>query len=282
MATRVNKGIALLLIAMLAVSSLIMVESASAQSISKPSVPEFTLKFVEHPFEVAPTTTIDPYTGENVTVRAGRHVQNRSIEVIIGNQPFTPYEDSNGNHIYLFYNVSKKGHYENNWHYFPEILARLPLRALDNDYTIVSFWMDQNWIDQPPFPLRYDDDPYTQSLGDISAGGQVDFRVQALVGCYSDPSYKTDFYNNFFTGETSGWSNTQTITIDGSASVATPDAPASQNSTASTPIQPGSRIAVSFDLSWSENAIIVLFSIIAVLVAVVAVFLRIRSKRQTS
>ena len=135
---------------MLAVSSLIMVETASAQSIPKPSVPEFTLTFVDHPYDVPPKYSTDPYTGKNVTTQDGYRAQNRSIEVIIINQPFTPYEDSNGNQIYLFYNVSIKGHYENNWRYFPEYLRKLPLRALDNDYTIVSFWLDKS-----PISTRY-------------------------------------------------------------------------------------------------------------------------------
>jgi hypothetical protein len=189
--------------------------STDANGTPKPAVPEFTLKFVEHPFDVAPITTIDPHTGKNETIQPGYRVQNRSIEVIIKNQPFTPYEDSNGNHINLYYNVSSKGHYENNWYHYPPWWRALPIIAFDNDYTILSFTLDV-----------YYDDQYAFWLGDISAGGQVDFRVQALIGYYAYPLYDRTLEYNVFTGEASDWSETQTLTIppsSGSPSPTTPD-----------------------------------------------------------
>ena len=36
-------------------------------SIIVPSVPEFTLKFESHPYDVPSTYKIDPYTGKNLT-----------------------------------------------------------------------------------------------------------------------------------------------------------------------------------------------------------------------
>jgi hypothetical protein len=210
-----NKRVALLLIVVLAVSSLIAIKPARAEaSIPKPSVPEFTLKFVEHPYEVPPTTMIDPYTGENVTIQAGYRVQNRSIEVIIKNQPFTPYEDSNGNSIDLYYNVRSKGHYGDNWYYYPYYFRALPIIAMDNDYTILSFGLD-----------GHKDDQYSFGLGDLSAGSQVDFQVQASIGYYSNPLYEITLEYNVFTGETSGWSNTQTLTVSASSTPEIPEFP---------------------------------------------------------
>jgi hypothetical protein len=58
-----------------------VIESVSAQTIPKPSVPEFTLKYVERSF-----TTVD-----------GVNYDSKTIEVTIANQP-------NLNHS-LFYNV---------------------------------------------------------------------------------------------------------------------------------------------------------------------------------
>jgi len=84
---------------------------------AKPSVPEFTLKVVEYPYDVAPTTTADPYTGKTVTTQADYHVENKSIEITIINQPFSPYDDANDKRISLYYNVTVKGHYEDNWDY---------------------------------------------------------------------------------------------------------------------------------------------------------------------
>jgi hypothetical protein len=54
-------------LAILVVSNLILVESSFAQSISKPSVPEFIIRYVEHPFDVAPIYQIDEYLREQNT-----------------------------------------------------------------------------------------------------------------------------------------------------------------------------------------------------------------------
>ncbi len=41
-----------------------MVESAFAQLIPTPSIPEFTLKYIDYSYDVPPTYKIDEYTGE--------------------------------------------------------------------------------------------------------------------------------------------------------------------------------------------------------------------------
>ena len=51
---------------------------------AKPSVPEFTVKLVAHPYDVPTTYSTDPYTGETIT-HAGYHMENKSIEVSIKN-----------------------------------------------------------------------------------------------------------------------------------------------------------------------------------------------------
>ena len=81
----ISKGFSLLLVVILAVSSLMMVESAFAQSIPKPSVPEFTVKIVAQPYDVPTTTSIDSYSGKEI-IHQGYHVENKSIEVKIKNQ----------------------------------------------------------------------------------------------------------------------------------------------------------------------------------------------------
>jgi hypothetical protein len=182
------KHAAVLLIAFLAVSSLIMVESAFAQSISNPSVPEFTLKLVAHPYDVPPTYEVDPYTGKSVMTQEGYHVENRSIEITISNQPFTMYELDNGQYADFFYNISYKGNYEDNWSYY-------------------SYDQNTNWF------FRQSDSEYTViSFNKIPNEGLMDFRVQAQIGYYTE-FYIMGWIDYHFTGETSGWSNTQTITI---------------------------------------------------------------------
>ena len=105
--TCLSRFFAILLVALFVVSSLIMVESTTAQTIPKPSVPEFTLKYVVQPYyipEVTPTYTIDPYTGEQKIQTPGSPSvsgNNRTVEIKIKNQNFTPYYDSKNNYIQL-------------------------------------------------------------------------------------------------------------------------------------------------------------------------------------
>ena len=93
----------------MAVSSLTIVESASAQAITKPSIPEFTVKYVDRSYDTQPTYGYDQYTGKTVITKPSEHVDNRTIEITIKNQPFTPFTDENGNNINLLYNVQYKG-----------------------------------------------------------------------------------------------------------------------------------------------------------------------------
>ena len=76
---RMGKYLSLCLVVILAASSLLMVIPTNAQTIPKPSVPEFSVMLVSHPYDVAPTTTIDPYTGKTVVTQAGYYNENRSI-----------------------------------------------------------------------------------------------------------------------------------------------------------------------------------------------------------
>ena len=184
-----NKPATLLLIAVLAVSSLIMVSSAFAQSITKPSVPEFTLKYVDNSYDVPPTYEIDQYTGENVTAKYGYHVENRSIEFTFKNQPFAPYTDSSGNNIQLYYNFRFRGNYGEAWTYYPEdskgrsvihygggiqvddTQLYPPLYPASNsDYTVVSLRLG---LLGPPVGSQ-----------EIPDGVEVDFQAQALIGYF--------------------------------------------------------------------------------------------------
>ncbi len=96
-----SKKVALLFSLILILSTLI-VESALAQSIPKPSVPEFILKFVAYPYDVPPKYETNPYTGKNEMTQAGYHVENKSIEVIIKNQPLLSTQDASGNYANLY------------------------------------------------------------------------------------------------------------------------------------------------------------------------------------
>jgi len=162
---------------------------------AKPSVPEFTVKLVAHPYDVPTTYSTDPYTGETIT-HAGYHVENKSIEVSIKNQPFTPYTDMDGKSINLYYNVRVKGHFEENW---------TELFSASGEYPSAGSYPKQDYGSQ--YTIVF----YPRI---VPSNGQMDFQVEALVGYYTQVYLgNTPAYYDVFTGETSDWSNTQTITI---------------------------------------------------------------------
>jgi hypothetical protein len=192
-------------------------------SISKPFVPEFTVKVTDNSYDIPPTYSIDPYTGANVITEDGYHAQNITIEITIENQAFTPYADANGNTFQLYYNVRWKGHYEEGWHNFTDGYYRTASNSrfttftketLENPNaptTVVIFGLsDNNGINSGA----------TQILNGVTNnGGEVDFQVQALIGYYTthesppDPVFGRTYEYKIFTGESSGWSDTQTVTV---------------------------------------------------------------------
>ena len=265
-----RKSAALLVLLILIVSD-IMVAAPACAAVTKPSVPEFTWKLGAHPYDVAAATSTDFYTGETV-ITDGYHVENRSLEVTIKNQPYTSYMDAGGFYTRLSYKFRFNGLYEENWIMYPTYPYG-SFNASHSDYTVISI----------PFS--------SYPLNDVSTGSQVDFQVQALNG-HEDKIYtgtfgtsETDFYYEFV-GETSNWSSTQTLTLDDSASTATPDplpsessptpttsALPSQNPTATAKPSPvGTGGLFGFDLE--KTALIALVVVVAALVVAVAVLWR--------
>ena len=192
-----SKTIVLMLFALLALSSLVMAGSVSAQS-----VPEFTLKYVDYSYDVPSTTTstTDPYTNETTTTTVpGYHVENKTVEATIKNNLGASY-----------YNFRYKGHYEEEWSYYPSDpdsfggynhydAYSVPCQASTSDYTVISLYF---------LPES------------VPVGGEIDVQVQALFGDYRAVPYGHFFplpaptYDFYFEGTTSGWSETKTLTIE--------------------------------------------------------------------
>ena len=189
--------------------------STELDSITKPSVPEFTVKFVDSSYTTHPTYSIDPYTGENVT-HHGSYVANKTIEVTIRNQPFVPYYDASSSwNISLYYNVRVKGHYEANWTILylredmPYLSENVPSKSA-SEYTVLSYHSYQ--------PNSENTYIMGGKMMDFPPGSQVDFQVEALAGYIHrvwnpNSTSQLDMYPYVFAGEESGWSNTQTLTI---------------------------------------------------------------------
>jgi hypothetical protein len=226
-----SKGFSLLFVVILAVSSLIMVESANAQSITKPSIPQFTLMFQDNTYVVQPTTftTTDPYTGKQTTTGStiGAYVANASITVRITNQPFTPYTDANNNTIQLYYDVRWKGQFADSWEgsLFPNVYI---IQDSSKDYTDVRLGFTSNYY------TVYD----AAQINWHALGNPVDIQVEACTGYVNrtgNPPYTP--LSQTFIGETSGWSNTQTITASNAITSPAPTPAPTLNSPTPTPTQ---------------------------------------------
>ena len=164
---------------------------------NKPSVPEFSVNFVAYPYDVPEKTitTVDQYTGkETVKTTPGYRVENKSIEIVVKNQPFTPYTDEDGHEINLFYDVQVKGHYGDEWKTFGSSYSygagREPNAQLDSECTFIS-------IETEEYP------------GDAV----LDFRVQTLVGYYFPYGRGAIIWGWDFEGQESGWSQIQTFSL---------------------------------------------------------------------
>ncbi len=229
---RKSKSFAIILIFLMTFSSLslLMVGSASAQTgqtpnysdyIPIPTTPEFTLNLVLSAYN---KTVIDPGTGIKTTVN------NSTIEVIIKNQQFSPYNYSwtflgyrntveNGS-TSLGYDVQAKTHFSQNWTdvYFS---GNYPSQSNSSDYTVLSLPQGPSVVIQ--FKGGEIIDPTYPSGNQIPSGSQLDFRVRAIISGWFPPVQNSDI--NFplnFISKNSSWSNTQTITISPSSSSTSP------------------------------------------------------------
>jgi len=215
---------------------MIALKPANAQSIPKPSVPEFTLKYIDNSYEMPPTatSTIDPYTGKTITTTSpGYQVEEKSIEITVTNQPFTPYTDAEGNLVNIFYNVRYKGHFGG-----------------ESDWITPFYRTIRNGI--PGFTAKnpQSSSGYTTIIvpSEFRVGDVVDFQVQRMEGFHTPwEPLPMPMGTSKFTGQYSDWSNTQTIII-----------PSSDGSPAPSPTVPELSWLVIVPLLFSLFAIVVL------------------------
>ena len=209
---RFNKFLTLYSVFLLLSSLLVLTTTpTNVLAVDRPSVPQFSVKLVDYSYEVYPVPTTDPYTGP--TTIPGYRVENKTIEVTIKNQLFTPYTDEDGHKINLYYIIQFKGHYEEWQSYESYSYSGTRLVQSDSAYTIYSMPTDK-----------------------YAYGSKLDFRVQAVIGYDEYVEYtseqQADIWNSNpmshmilslldgytrFVEITSNWSGVQTITIgDGS------------------------------------------------------------------
>ena len=238
------KSLAITLVCILAISftSLLIVKHADAQAIPAPSVPQFTVKFVNASYTV---TTTNTYTGQSQT----QLINNNSIEIMIENQPFD--YSNNGLNYEIHFNIRIKPHFSDtdNWtEVYPlENLTSSPANAngifpyawyvyspvqSNSTSTIIDFQVEPTDVYQT---AGYD--IYGTPFSGIPIDSQLDFQVEALVGHNSTYWYIQPPFSLTVGGfsvpavaydSASGWSNTQTVTIGEMASTSptpTPSVP---------------------------------------------------------
>lgn len=217
-------------ILILIASNMIVVSTISAQTIPNPSAPEFTLKIIDNSFTAPATVTIDPFTGANLTEPSHR-VDNKTIEVVIKNQPFSPTLIQEGNSNWttaFYYNVHFKGHYSEDL--IPVYFYGDPFPALSNsNYTTIEYPLKLTSPNASSYYLqvyREDTSDYSSIPTEIPASAQIDLEVQAMIGNFhrgynASVTDQLQMYPWVFEGQTSDW-NTQTLKIPETSNSASP------------------------------------------------------------
>ena len=229
---------------------------------ANPSVPNFTVQYVNNSYYVPPTYKTNPYNGQTTMESPGYTENNETIVVTIQNQPFTPYLSGNST-IYLYYNVRCKGHFDD-WNDTDASDNSINnVQASTTSTTMVTFFT-QDWNLQPV--------------------DRVDFQAEAITGYSSyTEEYCGEQYQTIVSN--SGWSNTQTITIGNpttTTTITTPEPTPIQSSSpfvnplnpTATPNLPAAQKGITTNLSWEQIAIIVMASVIAIFAGVVVALLR--------
>ncbi|MCL2643324.1 MAG: hypothetical protein FWD52_07435 [Candidatus Bathyarchaeota archaeon] len=213
----VNKTLAIVFV-FVVLSSLMVctVKPVDAQKPPQPSVPKFSVKLVSLPYDVPPTTTntFDPDTWkETTTTVPGYRVENKSIEITIKNQPFTPYRIQTSERDYdvrIDHIVEVKSHFDN-----------------EQSWKEISGYSDAQFTSQYTVLIcsRRDFVFTGWDINDLPVGYQLDFRVKARIGCWAVLTQMDYYYGlrepYLVEAELSNWSDTQTITITNGSSSST-------------------------------------------------------------
>jgi len=182
---------------LLVAASLFALELTVAQSIPKPSIPEFLITYKDDSYDIQASTSIDPFTGKTLTNPA-QHIQNETIQIAIKNQTI-PFG-------FLYYDVRIRGPFSGNWTDIAHVQAN-PF----SEYTVLTYALEGNNASGN----------FGGNLKISSSGGIVEFQVQAQVWHYeqSDGLFKTWY---LVLADSSDWSGTTTVTFtNGLASIST-------------------------------------------------------------
>lgn len=200
----ISQRVTLLLTLIIAIPIIASATPVNAQTITKPTIPEFTVELTGPSFDLPPTYSFNSSTGL-FDPNIGYHIEYSTVKITIKNQPFS----NQTNYDYLYYNVRIKPHnYPDN--YWLELYHAgadgYPIQTLSDSTTI-------------PLPVEG-----AQALGTtIPTGATTDIQVEAMIGHIGRNQTMVPYpYPYVFIGETSGWSNTQSVTVPPKTPFSTP------------------------------------------------------------
>jgi len=178
---------------------LCMLLPSSQAALTKPNIPQFTVNIYDSSYDVEPTSTTDPFTGQP-TGTPGQHVEQRTIEFRIKN-PYLP--SSSGVYPTDFhYDIRYRGHFGSEqdwWNAFETRYGYLqPVSSSEETIYKINATLSGDSVNLHPW-----------SRG-VPEGSTIDFQIEAFTGGYTGAPLVAWYFN----GEKSGWSQTQTITLN--------------------------------------------------------------------
>jgi hypothetical protein len=204
--TNKTYAICLTLIVFMSCLTLLTVKPINAQTAPTPSVPKYTLQYVDGSYDIPTTHTIDPYTGETIT-HQGYRVNQTNFEMVIENQ-LNPIDN-------LYYAIEVKGHYSTEWISFFDLSESLPRQDPSTTQTIIQLGiLSEGGLDL---------EGAHKSIN-IPAGGKEDIRVQALIGSIGRNASAFMAPYTFY-GTESDWSPVKTITVPSASSISPTPSP---------------------------------------------------------
>ncbi len=253
----INKTFALSLILIIAMSCLTLLigQPASAQSIPKPSVPQFTLSLVGPAYVVPTTYHLDQTTGQ-IVADVGYTNEYSAVVVTIKNQP---YDTTYGS---LYYNIRLKNReWNDSWLYPLDNLFRMfqtyPTQSTDSDYTNITLTIQSN---------------------SLLVGVENDIQVEAMLGNIGRHQEYSDTGQYLgapfvFNGQTSDWSSTQSISIPANVPLAAtspnPTSPITSTPTTTTSTPTSTPITPNTNVNSITLPLNMFIALVAVFVAVI-------------
>jgi hypothetical protein len=177
-----SKSFSLLIILILAVSSIIMVVPAFAQPTAIPHVPEFSVTYVDS----------NP----------------PAVVLTIQNIPFTSYLDANHHTISMFFNIRTR---QGGWGWFnlTDTVNGYPTQD-GTENTVITFTYSSLF---GFYEIDRNRPELISSEAALAPGYQTDFQLQTMIGYIARP-FSAPFPGLFwFYGSTSDWSPIQTLTV---------------------------------------------------------------------